>query len=661
MGLWGLSKWKSKMPLEEGMAGIKKGVQHRFALKWVADNVNDPNPAVADQAKDLTAWLKDFSVAETLAPLSIVTLSESEVRIGLKRMVEREALVPFHVWEARWGGHHQRLLKQLPHKWDDASVHAYVTSILFLRSTALLPENGDESMEDVVDSRADTDDPKIYQLECSEADRVQLFIQAAFVQYLFPRLRNGFSSPSIDNVKKFCQVCKLHLEHLAETSEIENDTALGIVDAVDALNAIIGMIDPGLTYTEDNVDDIIIESRQGARNQTTVKGLLSGAIQDCDQDTFASIADDIKKYRPMVIKHMSAITEIKEWLASLTPLPFDKFVTDLKAHCKTLSQVKPLLREATLEDIIASAQTKLNNIFESVEDLLPKCWDDDDRAKMLAVSDLLQEASYVFPFDPNVNNMITILGEAVAKNTMGERRGALANLCDKIIAHEFQNLDVEASVETLKLCGLTSLQTGLVAKVDSMSLVVLEAIEKDLPNDSQLTAIAEYVATTYKGAAKKAFNLDLYAKVRQLYKLVLECQGAEVQEIKIRELLSKTKIIKNFKGAALVSDKGREALGGLIKTSEDLINGFAQKHLENCATEIDSALFCLVSGPKGTIEAVTLNWDSELTEADHKDMAAVLAKASSAFQQVDSKDLAHLLECADKLSQASCSLSDTYT
>lgn len=173
----GIPKWQAKLPLEDGMNGTKKGVQLRFARQWANDHVSSPDAVEADQSKELMVWLRDFAVAETLSPQSILALSSNEVAVAMKRMLDRGAAIPARVWQSRFDSVLKQHVSQMQGILDDNAVNKFIDLVSCFKAVT------DPQVVDDEGEIIDPDLPKVHLIPLPEKTRVQIFVQAAFVGY----------------------------------------------------------------------------------------------------------------------------------------------------------------------------------------------------------------------------------------------------------------------------------------------------------------------------------------------------------------------------------------------------------------------------------------------------------------------------------------------
>jgi hypothetical protein len=136
---------------------------------------------------------------------------------------------------------------------------------------------------------------------------------AMYVRYLIPQMSKGFVEPFVGNLLKVCGALIETLEAFAECLQIEEDTAVAIVASVEGLLAIVMLLSPETCYDAENGELEVIAIRNEARGQATLRGLLSGAIQDSPDGSYKTAADEILKFRPMTIKHAETVRKLLTW------------------------------------------------------------------------------------------------------------------------------------------------------------------------------------------------------------------------------------------------------------------------------------------------------------------------------------------------------------
>lgn len=324
----------------------------------------------------------------------------------------------------------------------------------------------------------------------------------------------------------------------------------------------------------------------------------------------------------------------------------------VKGHISTMLELTPLLRPASLTGLLKTLIRSVVIIYTAKADLLKTPWGDVETKDMKTVSRLLHEASLLFPFCIELNEMITDLGQAIVRNTSDERREALLKICADACDGKWDKLDVEASGQQIALCKGLSCQVDLVQHVEKLTHRVLEKIERDLPLKSSLDPLADALTKSFVFVASHASSLDLYSKVRDLHSFTSSPppHGFSIGEVKT--IHTKLKLLRSFKAGKYVGLHGPEIQEGVVKTACDIVVRCGVTTEKTASDAVTVLVEQIVRPAEGSFIAKAILWDSGLSDIENKDMQKVLEVASSVFKDVDPTSLASLEDVAKRLSEA---------
>jgi hypothetical protein len=385
--------------------------------------------------------------------------------------------------------------------------------------------------------------------------------------------------------------------------------------------------------------------------------LTSGAIQDAPESSYAKVADDIKKFRPMTIKYTDEINAICDWLDNESDrnTDFGNIVKECQAHCKRLSELQAMLRPDAVTPILKSLQACVHSIFEMKDEVVEKTWDTEETSAMQLLQRMLHEASCLFPFDPALGTIIITVGDAVQRNTTGERKAALMALCAQVSSGDWDGIVAVAATNMVSLCGNICSLVGVQKSVESMVASLVAKCESVLPEECEFTMILQKTVDVFGSMNQAAETLDLHKWIRRLSAtiILLQPENGHTDEA-IKDLHLQTKLLKTAKKGKYPGVKPGEDQtihAKLFDAAQDLIDKHTKGIVASALAEITSLANVLNTTEECPIRTA-MTWQGQLQEAQLLDHSKISELANTAFRDLQPSDFSDIETAAKMLSQA---------